>query len=49
MNKVLLYSAKDYTQYFAINHNGKNEREYIYESIAMHLKLTKHRKSTILQ
>ena len=60
-NKVLLYSTGNCTQYFVITCKGKEpEKEYlsIYISIcpsiylnhcAVHIKLTQHCKSTILQ
>ena len=52
--KYLLYSTGNYIQYFVISYKGKeSEREQIYvcitESLFLHLKLTQHCKSTILQ
>ena len=48
-NKVLLYSAGNYIQYPIIKHNGKeSEKEYL-NHFAVHLKVTQHCKSTILQ
>ena len=54
MNKNLLYSTGNYTQYFVITYTGKGSKReyYIYiwlNHFAMHLKLTKHCKATILQ
>ena len=60
INKDLLYSTENYIKYLVITHNGK-ESEKVYLSIylltplprlnhfAVHLKRTRHCKSTILQ
>ena len=52
-NKVLLYGTGNYIQYLIIIYNGKeSEKEYIYvylNHFAVHLNLTQHCKSTLLQ
>ena len=50
-NKDLLYSTGKYTQYFVIPSKGKDseKRIFIYIHCAVHLKLTQHCKSTLLQ
>ena len=53
INKDLLHSTGNYTQYFVLTCKGKeSEKEYIYVKLnhcAVHLKLTRFCKSTILQ
>ena len=49
-NKGPLYSTGTSTQYFVITYKEKNlKRIYILNHVAVHLKLTQHCKSTILQ
>ena len=51
-NKDILYSTRSYIQYCVIVCDGKEpEKEYIsyLNHFAVHLKLTQHCKSTILQ
>ena len=44
------YRTENYTQYFVINHNGKEyERVYTHTHTVVHQKLTQHCISTILQ
>ena len=51
----LLYSTGNYIQYLVKTYNGKeSKKERLYVQVqlihfAVHLKLTQHRKSTILQ
>ena len=53
INKILLYSTGNYTQYFVITYKGRESKKIVMyvelNHFAVHLKLTQHCKSTILQ